>query len=163
SMSDILALQEQLSRDIASNLRIRLSGKEQDKILRRYNASPAAYELYLKGRFFWGKRTKQNLEQGIEYFHQAIQIDPNYALAYAGLADSYNLLDDWGETRPRDSFPKAKAAADRAIALDDSLAEAHVSLAMVRAAYYWDWIGAEKEFRHAIELNPNYSTAHQWY
>jgi TolB-like protein/DNA-binding winged helix-turn-helix (wHTH) protein/Tfp pilus assembly protein PilF len=163
AISDMPALQEQLSRDIAANLKIRLSGDEQHKIFRRYTDNPAAYELYLKGRFFWNKRTKQGLQQGIEYFQQAIQVDPNDALAYAGLADCYNLLDDWGETAPRDSFPKAKAAAERAIALDDSLAEAHASLAMVRGSYYWDWSGAEQEFQRAIALNPNYATAHQWY
>ena len=132
-------------------------------MLHRYSASPTAYELYLKGRFFWAKRTKQGLQQGIDYFQQAISVDPNYASAYAGLADCYNLLDDWGETPPRESFPKARAAADKAIALDPSLAEAHVSLAMVRGSYDWDWVGAEQEFKHAIELNPNYATAHQWY
>ena len=99
----------------------------------------------------------------MDYFQQAIKIDPNDALAYAGLADCYNLLDDWGETAPRDSFPKARAAAERAIALDDSLAEAHASLAMSRAAYNWDWVGAEQEFKRAIQLNPNYPVAHQWY
>ena len=103
------------------------------------------------------------MQQSIAYYEQAIRSDPNLALAYAGLADSYNLLDDWGKTPPRDSFPKARAAAEKAIALDDSLAEAHVSLAMVRAAYDWDWTGAEQEFRRAIVLNPNYATAHQWY
>jgi len=163
SISDAPALQRQLSQDIASNLRLRLTGSEQEKIGRHYSASPAAYDLYLKGRFFWEKRTKQGLAQAIEYFQQAIQSDPNYALAYAGLADSYALLDDWGETAPRDCFPKARAAAEKAIALDDSLAEAHVSLAMVRESYDWDWIGAEQEFKRAIELNPNYATAHQWY
>ncbi len=163
NMADMPGLQQQLSRDIATNLQVRLAGGEQSRLLHRYSASPAAYELYLKGRFFWAKRTKQGLQQGINYFQQAISVDPNYALAYAGLADSYNLLDDWGETAPRDSFPKARAAADKAIALDDSLAEAHVSLAMVREGYDWDWVGAEQEFKHAIELNPNYPTAHQWY
>jgi TolB-like protein/DNA-binding winged helix-turn-helix (wHTH) protein/Tfp pilus assembly protein PilF len=163
SVSDLVALQEQLSHDIAASLRVRLSGAEQQKIQNRYHASQAAYELYLKGRFFWGKRTPQGLQQGMDYFKQAIKIDPNYALAYAGLADCYNLLDDWGETAPRDSFPKARAAAERAIALDDSLAEAHASLAMSRAAYDWDWVGAEQEFRRAIQLNPNYPVAHQWY
>jgi tetratricopeptide (TPR) repeat protein len=162
-ISEITGLQEQLSRDIATNLRIRLAGDEENRILHRYCASPAAYELYLKGRFFWGKRTKQGLQQEINYFQQAINADPNYALAYAGPADCYNLLDDWGETAPGDSFPKARAAANKAIALDDSLAEAHVSLAMVRESYNWDWVGAEQEFKHAIELNPNCPTAHQWY
>jgi TolB-like protein/DNA-binding winged helix-turn-helix (wHTH) protein/Flp pilus assembly protein TadD len=163
NISEVPGLQQQLSQDIASNLRVRLTGSEQEKIQRRYSANPAAYELYLKGRFFWDKRTKKGLDQAIEYFQQAINTDPNYALPYAGLADSYALLDDWGETAPRDSFPKARAAAQKAIALDDSLAEAHVSLAMVREAYDWDWAGAEQEFKRAIELNPNYATAHQWY
>jgi TolB-like protein/DNA-binding winged helix-turn-helix (wHTH) protein/Tfp pilus assembly protein PilF len=163
NISDAPKLQPQISQDIASNLRIRLTESEQERIHRHYNASPVAYELYLKGRFFWDKRTKRGLEQAIQYFQQAIDTDPNYALAHAGLADSYALLDDWGETAPRDSFPKARAAAQKAIALDDSLAEAHVSLAMVREAYDWDWIAAEQEFKRAIELNPNYATAHQWY
>jgi len=163
NIADISGLQRQLSQDIAANLRVRLNGTEQSKIKRQPSASPEAYELYLKGRYFWGKRTKIGLQQGISYFEQAIHSDPNFALAYAGLADSYNLLDDWGKTAPRDSFPKARAAAEKAIALDNSLAEAHVSLAMVRASYDWDWNGAEQEFRRAIELNPNYATAHQWY
>jgi TolB-like protein/DNA-binding winged helix-turn-helix (wHTH) protein/Tfp pilus assembly protein PilF len=163
NISDVRGLQQQLSEDIASNLRIHLTGTDQDKIQHHYNASPAAYELYLKGRFYWDKRTKQGLDQAIDYFQQAIRLDPNYALAYAGLADSYALLDDWGETAPRDCFPKARVAAEKAIALDDSLAEAHVSLAMVRQAYDWDWVGAQQEFKRAIALNPNYATAHQWY
>jgi len=162
-LSDMPALREQLSEDIAGNLRVRLSGNGQHRIQRTYNPSPTAYELYLKGRFFLNRRTKQGLQQGIDYFQQAISADPGYAPAYAGLADCYNLLDDWGESAPRDSFPKAKAAAEKAIALDDSLAEAHVSLAMVRSAYEWDWSGAEQEFRRAIQLNPKYPTAHQWY
>ena len=162
-VADISAMQQQLSRDIADNLRVRLTGDEQHKIQPHHQAPPAAYELYLKGRFFWGKRTRDGLAQGIRYFQQAINLDPNYALAYAGLADCYNLLDDWGTTPPRDSFPKARAAAQKAIELDDSLAEAHVSLAMVRASYDWDWVGSEQEFKRAIALNPNYPTAHQWY
>ena len=156
-------LQQQISEDIAANLRLRLTQSEQKRMEHHYTAAPAAYQSYLKGRFFWQKRTKYGLDHAIEYFQQAIRTDPTYALAYAGLADSYALLDDWGETAPRDSFPKARAAAEKAIALDDSLAEAHVSLAMVREAYDWDWIGAEQEFKRAIELNPNYATAHQWY
>ncbi len=162
-VAEISGLQQQLSRDITDNLRLRLTGDEQHKIDHPPVAPSAAYELYLKGRFFWGKRTKEGLQQGIDYFQQAIALNPNYALAYAGLADCYNLLDDWGKMPPRDSFPKARAAAEKAIALDDSLAEAHVSLAMVRGSYDWDWLGAEQEFKRAIELNPNYATAHQWY
>jgi TolB-like protein/DNA-binding winged helix-turn-helix (wHTH) protein/Tfp pilus assembly protein PilF len=163
SLADISGLQHHLAQDIAENLRLKLTGDEQERMKQRYQSSPAAYELYLKGRFFWGKRTKAGMEQGIGYFQQAIALDPNFALAYAGLADCYNLLDDWGQTAPRDSFPRARAAAEKAIALDDSLAEAHVSLAMVRAAYDWDWAGSEQEFKRAIQLNPNYVTAHQWY
>lgn len=162
-LADISSLQQHLSRDIADSLRIRLTGDEQHKIQHHYQPSPTAYELYLRGRFLWGKRTKEGLEQAIRYFQQASDTDPNYALAYAGLADCYNLLDDWGKTAPRDSFPKARVAAEKAIALDDSLAEAHVSLAMVRVSYDWDWVGAEEEFRRAIALNPSYATAHQWY
>ena len=162
-VADISGLQAHLSQDIADHLRVKLTGDDQQKMQRRYQSSSQAYELYLKGRFFWGKRTKAGLQQGIEYFQQAIALDPNYALAYAGLADCYNLLDDWGQTPPRDSFPKARTAAEKAIALDDSLAEAHVSLAMVRGSYDWDWTGAEQEYKRAIQLNPNYATAHQWY
>jgi TolB-like protein/DNA-binding winged helix-turn-helix (wHTH) protein/Flp pilus assembly protein TadD len=163
SAADISSLQQQLSRDIADNLRIRLRGDERLKIQHHHQPPSAAYELYLKGRFLWGKRSKEALRQGIRSFQQAIDTDPSYALAYAGLADCYNLLDDWGKVAPRDSFPKARAAAEKAIALDDSLAEAHVSLAMVKGAYDWDWLGSEREFKRAIELNPNYVTAHQWY
>jgi TolB-like protein/DNA-binding winged helix-turn-helix (wHTH) protein/Tfp pilus assembly protein PilF len=163
SVSDISTLQQQLSRDIADNLRVRLTGDEEHRIQHHQQPPPAAYELYLKGRFFWGKRTKDGMYQAIQYLQQAIDIDPNYALAWAGLADCYNLLDDWGKAPPRDSFPKARVAAEKAIALDDSLAEAHVSLAMVRGSYDWDWVGSEQEFKRAIELNPNYATAHQWY
>jgi len=163
NISEAPKLQQQISQDIASNLRVRLNENEEEKIHRHYSANPAAYELYLKGRFFWDKRTKQGLDQAIQYFQQAIRTDPNYALAYAGLADSYALLDDWGETAPRDSFPKARAAAEKAIGLDDSLAEAHASLALVRESYDWDWAGAEQEFKRAIQLNLNYATAHQWY
>jgi TolB-like protein/DNA-binding winged helix-turn-helix (wHTH) protein/Flp pilus assembly protein TadD len=163
SVADISGLQRHLSRDIADNLRLKLTGVEQEKIQHRNQSSAQAYELYLKGRFFWGKRTKIGLEQGIQYFQQAIAVDPNYALAYAGLADCYNLLDDWGQTAPRDSFPRARAAAEKALALDNSLAEAHVSLAQARGSYDWDWVGAEQEFKRAIQLNPNYATAHQWY
>jgi TolB-like protein/DNA-binding winged helix-turn-helix (wHTH) protein len=162
-VAGIAGLQQQLARDIADNLRIRLTGDEQKKIQHPHQAPPAAYELYIKGRYFWAKRTEEGLQQGINYFQQAIALDPDYALAYAGLADCYNLLDDWGKRSPRDSFPKARAAAEKAIALDDSLSEAHASLAMVRASYDWDWVGSEQEFKRAIELNPNYATAHQWY
>jgi TolB-like protein/DNA-binding winged helix-turn-helix (wHTH) protein/Tfp pilus assembly protein PilF len=163
AVSDIPALQQQLSRDIATNLRIRLDAAGRNKLLHRYSASPQAYELYLKGQFVAARRTKQGLEQAIDYFDQAIAIDPNYTLAYAGQAVCYSLLDDWGERAPRDSVAKARAAAAKAIALDNSLSEAHTSQAMVREVYDWDWNGAEQEFKRSIELNPNDARAHQAY
>ena len=162
-IADILSLQEQLSQDIGTKLRIRLTGNQQKKIRSRYSASPEGYQLYLKGRFFWNLRSREGLLRAIDLFQQAIKVDPRYAVAYAGLADCYNLLDDWGKMPARDSFPKARAAAEKALALDDSLAEAHTSLAMVRQSYDWDWVAAEQEFKRAIDLDPNYPTAHQWY
>ena len=161
-INDLVGLQQQLAMEIAANLRLRLTGAEEKKIV-GHTASPAAYQLYLKGRLFWNQRNRDALLKAIHYFEQAIAADPNYALAYAGLADSYDLLDDWGQTPPRDSFPKARAAAQKALELDDSLAEAHTSLAQVLESYEWNWNEAEREYKRAIELNPNYPTAHQWY
>jgi TolB-like protein/DNA-binding winged helix-turn-helix (wHTH) protein/tetratricopeptide (TPR) repeat protein len=162
-ISDLLGLQGQLAEDIATNLRVHLTGADERKIVSHYRASPEAYQLYLKGRLFWNERNRESLLKAIYYFEQAIKIDPKYALAYSGLADSYNLLDDWGSTPPRDSFPKARDAAEKALSLDDSLAEAHTSLAQFHGSYEWNWKEAEREYRRAIELNPNYATAHQWY
>lgn len=161
-INDLVGLQQQLAKEIAANLRLRLTGAEEKKIV-GHTASPAAYQLYLKGRLFWNQRNRDALLKAIHYFEQAIAADPNYALAYAGLADSYDLLDDWGKTPPRDSFPQARAAAQKALELDDSLAEAHTSLAQVLESYEWNWNEAEREYKRAIELNPNYPTAHQWY
>lgn len=161
-INDLVGLQQQLAKEITANLRLRLTGAEEKKIV-GHTASPAAYQLYLKGRLFWNQRNRDALLKAIDYFEQAIAADPNYALAYAGLADSYDLLDDWGKTPPRDSFPQARAAAQKALELDDSLAEAHTSLAQVLESYEWNWNEAEREYKRAIELNPNYPTAHQWY
>jgi tetratricopeptide (TPR) repeat protein len=124
-----------------------------------------AYEAYLKGRYFWNKRTGSGLKQAIGYFSQAIEKDPNYAQAYTGLADSYALMGDWeyGVLSPAEALPKAKAAATRALALDNSLGEAHTSLAFVLDLFDWDWKSAESEYRLAVELSPSYATAHQWY
>ena len=162
-ISDLIAVQQQLSHDIASGLRMQLSGAQQQEIARRTATSPQAYELYLKGRFFWNRRSKEGLDKALDYFQQAIAADPNYALAYAGIADCYNLMDDWGSTPPQQTFPKARAAALKALQLDDSLAEAHTSLAMVHEAWEWDWPAAEQEYKRALQLNPNYATARQWY
>src|SRR4029453_3777761 len=122
------------------------------------------YQLYLKGRYYWNKRTAESLNKGIEYFHQAIDKDPNYALAYAGLTDSYSLLgSQTGGLSPKEIFSKAKAAAVKALAIDDTLAEAHAALALVNLRYDWDWSATEREIKRAIALNPNYATTYHWY
>ena len=161
--SDLIPLQEDIARQISEKLRLRLTGADQKRLSKQYTADPEAYRLYLKGRYFWNKRSQEGMKKAIDYFQQAIDRDPTYALAYAGLADSYDLLDDWGTTPPRESFPKARAAALKALELDDSLAEAHTSLAFVEDNYDWNFAASEKEFQRAIALNPNYATAHQWY
>jgi tetratricopeptide (TPR) repeat protein len=125
--------------------------------------SYAAYDLYLQGRYFWNKRTAQGLQQAVEYFQQAIAKDPDYARAYAGLADSYALMSAYTVSPPSEIIPKARAAALKALELDEKLAEAHASLALIAQNYDWDWQSAEKEYRRAIELDPNYATGHHWY
>jgi tetratricopeptide (TPR) repeat protein len=129
----------------------------------RQTKNAEAYQNYLRGRFFWNKRTSESMKKGIEYFDQAIRFDPNYALAYAGLADSYNVLSQVGELSAHEAMSNAKAAAITALKIDDTLAEAHASLALVNEVYEWDWTGAEREFKRAIELNPNFAQAHHWY
>jgi serine/threonine-protein kinase len=159
-MSDLLAIQREIAREIIEKLRVKVSGEEKG-LTKHYTESNEAYQLYLKGRFYWDKRTPEALKKSIEYFNQAIEKDPSFALAYAGLADSYVVPAI--RIPPREAMPKAKAAAMRALELDETLAEAHASLARVLATYDWDWTSAEKEFKRAIELNPRYATAHQWY
>ncbi len=159
-MSDLLAIQREIAREIVENLKSKVSGAEKG-LAKHSTESNEAYQLYLKGRFYWNKRTPEALKTSIEYFHQAIEKDPGFALAYAGLADSYVVPAN--RLPPVEAMPKAKAAAMRALELDETLAEAHASLARVLASYDWDWTGAEKEFKRAIELNPRYATAHQWY
>src|SRR5262249_4137922 len=122
-----------------------------------------AYQLYLKGRFYWNKRTGEAIKRSLEYFNQAIEKDPNYALGYAGLADAYLLLPGYSEGLPQDAYPKAKAAARKALELDATLAEAHTSLAFTLFVYDWNWTESTREFQRAIELNKNYATAHHWY
>lgn len=161
--SDLFAVQQSIASELTRMLRLRLTGREQQLFAKRYTTDPRAYELYLKGRFQWNKRDAEGLYKAIELFNQAIEIDPQYALAYAGLADSYNLLDIWAGLPTRETFPRAKAAAEKALAIDDELAEAHTSRAYAIHTYEWDWELAEREYRRAIELNPNYATARQWY
>jgi len=159
-MSDLLAIQREIASEIVEKLKPKVSGEEKG-VAKHYTESNEAYQLYLKGRFHWNKRTAEALKKSIEYFNQAIDKDPRFALAYAGLADSYVVPGN--RLPPREAMPKAKAAALRALELDDTLAEAHASLGRVFAAYDWDWRNAEKEYKRAIELNPRYATAHQWY
>jgi DNA-binding SARP family transcriptional activator len=160
---DMLAVQEEISREIAEKLRVRMTVEERRLVVRRYTADPDAYGLYLKGRFHWNKRTADGLTRGIDYFEQAIQRDSAYALAYSGLADCYNLLSLYSVLPPGETMPRAKAAAEKALEIDASLAEAHTSLAYVHVYYDRDWDAAEREFRCALAINPNYATAHHWY
>jgi TolB-like protein/Tfp pilus assembly protein PilF len=161
-LTDIFAVESEIAKTIAETLRAKLSGSEQNAIAVRPTENTDAYQLYLRGRFFWNKRTGQNLNKAAEYFNQAIAADPNYALAYVGLADSYVLMPLYGAGTPQDSNPKAKTAAEKALQIDDRLAEAHTSLAEI-FCFDLDLLRAVPEFERAIELNPNYPTAHQWY
>jgi TolB-like protein/DNA-binding winged helix-turn-helix (wHTH) protein/Flp pilus assembly protein TadD len=162
---DTLALQSRVARAIAGQIRATLNRQEQVALEKSKAVNPVAYEAYLKGRYFWNKRTGDGLRTAIEYFNHAIETDPTYAEAYSGLADSYALSGDWeyGVLSPQDAFRKAKAAATKALALDDSLGEAHTSLAFALDLYGWDWETAETEYKLAIKLNPGYATAHLWY
>ena len=162
-VSDLLTVQREIAGEITNGLKLKLSGEQQTRVTKHYTDNPEAYQLYLRGRFYWNKRTGEALKKSIEYFNQAVEKDPRYALAYAGLADAYGLLPSYSAGSPEESFPKAKAAAKRAIELDDSLAEAHTSLANAIFIYDWNLSEAIREFQRAIELNPNYPTAHHWY
>ena len=165
-LSSTLALQSEIAQEIAGEIQHALGA---DKFAftaeppRRSSTSYEAYDLYVRGRYFWNRRTGDGFEQAINYFQQAIAKDPNYAQAYAGLADSYILLAAYSGAPPAESLQKARAAATKALQLDEGLAEAHTSLALITENYDWDWPAAEKEYRRAIELNPNYATAWQWY
>ena len=161
-LADMLSVQREIAREITNNLRPTLSGMEQLRADKQYTVNPEAYQLYLKGRFYWNKRTANDLQKAIPYFQQAIDKDQNYAMAYSGLADSYALLTAYSGEPPRQLMPKAKEAALKALALDDKLAEAHASLGQITAYYDYDFATAERQYRRAIELNPNYATAHQW-
>ena len=161
-LADILSIQREIGREITNNLRPTLSGVDQSRIAKQYTADSEAYQLYLKGRFYWNKRTPPDLQKAIPFFEQAIAKDPNYALAYSGLADTYALLTAYTSQPARQLMPKAKEAALKALVLDDTLAEAHASLAQITAYYDYDFVTAEREYRRAIELNSNYATAHQW-
>jgi TolB-like protein/Tfp pilus assembly protein PilF len=162
-LADILTVQEDISQEISEKLRLRLTGEEKTRLTKRHIVNPEAYQLYLKGRYYWNKRTEEGLHNAIEHFNQAIEKDPNYALAHAGLADGYISLGHYSLLPSKEAFAKAREAAAKALELDDTLGEAHNALAEMKEDYDWDWPGAEREFRRAIELNPGYATAHQWY
>jgi tetratricopeptide (TPR) repeat protein len=165
-LADLQVVQDEIAKEISDKLRLKLSVAEQSSVTRRYTEDAEAYQLYLKGRFYWNKRSEVGLLKGIEYFEQAVDRDPTYALAYTGLADCYSLLAvsiDVGSLSPTETMPKAQVAANKAIEIDDTLAEGHTSLAFIRLIHNWDWSGSEAEFKRAIALNPNYANAHHWY
>src|ERR1700678_2741483 len=164
-LRDTLTLQKKVASAIADQIRINLTPREEAALKSVKVVNPEAYESYLKGRYFWNKRTADGLKAALAYFKQAIEEDPKYAQAYSGLADTYALLGDWqyGVMTPKEAFPQAKAAAIKALELDSTLGEAHNSLAFVLDGFDWDFDAAGKEFQRAIELNPGYATAHHWY
>jgi TolB-like protein/Flp pilus assembly protein TadD len=161
--SEIIPVQEEIAKEVSARLRLRPTGEEQKRLTKRYTENPEAHQLYLKGRYLWNRRTGDTLKRATEYFQQAIEKDAGYALAWAGLADCYAVYGFYEVLPPRESAPKAKQAANRAVSLDDGLAEPHAALGYVKDRYDWDWPDAEREFKRAIELNPNYATAHYWY
>ncbi len=161
--TELVSLQSEIARDVSSKLKAKLSGTDKQKLGKTYTTNAEAYRLYLQGRFYWNKREEKDFRQAVDYYNQAIALDPNYALAYAGLADTYALLSSFGFAPPTEAVPKAREFANRALSLDDSMAEPHTTLGYELLQYDYDFAGAEREFKRAIELNPNYATAHQWY
>ena len=164
-LSAVLTLQREVARSIANAIQVKLTAGEQARLSSAHPVNAEAHEAYLRGRYLWNRRTEEGLNKAIDYFQQAIDKDTNYASAYAGLADAYGLLGfaEYGSVSPRDAVPKAEAAANRALEIDETLAEAHTALGAIKHRFEWDWQGAEREFKRAIELNPNYPTAYHWY
>jgi len=160
-LADMVALREEIPREMASALRMRLTGAEEKRLTKTYTTNPEAYQNYLKGRYWLNKRTGDGFNKSIEYFQQAIAKDSTYALAYSGLSDAYNSLADFGLVSAKDGYLRAKDAALKALELDDTLAEAHSALALIKSSYDWDRSGADREVRRAIELNPGYLDAHR--
>ena len=160
--TDLVSLQSEIARDVSSKLKTKLSGADAAKVEKNYTTNVEAYQLYLKGKFYWNKRTGEALKQAVQFYQQAIEKDPNYALAYSGLAETYVLFSSYDVAPATDSMPQAKAAALRALEIDEQLAEAHTALGFYLSNYEWDREASEKEYRRAIELKPNYATAHHW-
>lgn len=162
-LTDIFAVESEIAKTIADTLQVKLSGSEKMAMSKKPTANPEAYELYLKGRFFWNKRTSADLRKAVDYFNQAIAKDSNYALAYAGLADAFGLFPDYGVGSPTDSYPRAKNAAMKALELDNTLGAPHAALGLVYTNFDHDFAKAINEFEQAIRLDPNYATARQWF
>jgi tetratricopeptide (TPR) repeat protein len=161
--ADLISLQSEIARDVSNKLKNKLSGADQAKLAKTYTVNPEAYQLYLKGRFYWNKRTARDLQKAVEYFQQAIAADSKFALAFAGLANGYALVSAFGGASPRDVMPKAKDAALKAISLDGSLADPYLALGHTAEYYDYDFVDAERHFKRAIELEPNNATAHEFY
>ena len=162
--ADVVTLQSEIARDVSNKLKSRLSGTDVAKVEKGYTANPEAYKLYLQGRFYWNKRTAADIKQSMKHFEQAIALDPSYALAYAGLADAWQVLPSYTDDPPSEvAYPNARTAAMKALELDPMLAEPHAALAVVLHEYEWKHAEAEREFKRAIELDPTYASAHQWY
>jgi TolB-like protein/Tfp pilus assembly protein PilF len=160
---DVLTLQDKVARQIATQIGIKVAADLRARAAPIRQVNPEAHEAYLRGRYWWHKRGREAEPEGLRYFQRAVEIDPSYAAGWAGVADSYAVMAHHGGLPPNEAMPKAKAAALKALDLDDSLAEAHASLALIKLSYDWDYPGAEMEFKRAIELDPNYPTAHHWY
>jgi len=163
AIDDLLAIRIDVAARVAEALKGQLLGEDRQQLAKRATENPAAYRLYLQGRYLWNRRTGENLKQAVDHFNQAIGQDPACALAYAGLADCYVVLSQYAGIPAREAFPKARAAALKALELDSSLGEPRATLGFVRAFFEWDWTGGEAEFKRAIELAPNYATAHHWF
>ncbi|HSE25404.1 MAG TPA: tetratricopeptide repeat protein [Pyrinomonadaceae bacterium] len=161
--ADLVTLQSEIARDVSSKLKTRLSGVDEEKLVKIYTTNPEAYRLYLQGRFYWNKREEKDVRNAIDCFNRAIALDANYALAYAGLADSYVILSSFSFADPAEAIPKAREFANKALSIDQSLAEPHTALGLTMVQFEYDFAGAEREYKQAIALNPNYATAHQWY
>ena len=161
--SDLISLQTEIARDVSAKLKTKLSGADEQKLAKTYTTNTEAYQLYLKGRFYLGKRTAADMKRALDYFQQAIDRDPNYALAYVGLSDAYRLPATYGLVPTREGYPRSKDAAQKALQIDDSVAAAHAALGDIASSYDWDWTTAEREIKRAIELDPNSAAAHLTY
>jgi TolB-like protein/Tfp pilus assembly protein PilF len=162
-VESIFSVQDEISKAVVNALRIELVAGQDYMLVKRYTQDPDAYNLYLEGRLNWNKRTEEGLKASIDFFQKAIDKDPKFALAYAGIADAYSVLARLGFARPADAYPKSKEAAEKALQIDDTLAEGYIALAFVKYSYDWNWLDAEIDFNWAIGLNPNYATAYQYY